>query len=190
MRTFKVQAFLIALWLAPVALSPGQEPGPAPGGEPPNPRARRDGFGPPFVLKDALDTDKDGKLSAEEIKAAPEALKKLDANKDGKLSAEELGWPPRMAGGPRGGGPFGGPGGPGGPGGLFGGPRGGGRSFLQRFLSRDANKDGKVTKEELPSSMHFLIQLGDQNKDGAVDAQEAEQLAKQLGLAAEPRPSP
>jgi Ca2+-binding EF-hand superfamily protein len=36
-------------------------------------------------LFQALDTDKDGELSAAEIANAPAALKTLDKNKDGKL---------------------------------------------------------------------------------------------------------
>ena len=38
----------------------------------------------------AIDTDKDGVLSAAEVKNAPAALKKLDKNKDGKITQEEL----------------------------------------------------------------------------------------------------
>ena len=43
---------------------------------------------PPLIA--ALDTDKDGMLSAEELKAAPEALLELDKNGDGELSPREL----------------------------------------------------------------------------------------------------
>jgi Ca2+-binding EF-hand superfamily protein len=38
----------------------------------------------------ALDTDSDGEISAAEIAAAPEALKKLDKNGDGQLTADEV----------------------------------------------------------------------------------------------------
>ena len=41
-----------------------------------------------------FDTDKDGTLSAEEIKKASESLAKLDKDKDGTLSREELCPPP------------------------------------------------------------------------------------------------
>jgi Ca2+-binding EF-hand superfamily protein len=128
---------------------------------------------PKFVLKEALDTDKDGKLSADEIKAAPESLKKLDKNQDNKIDAEEIGWPPRMQGFPgRGGGgrpPFG----------------GGGqseRSLAEIIMRCDADGDGKVDKDELPKSMRILIQMADTDKDGAIDKKEAEQLAQKLGL--------
>jgi hypothetical protein len=70
-----------------------------------------------FPVMAALDADGNGEISAEEIKGAVAALKKLDKNKDGKLTEDEL----RPS--------FGGPGGPGGRGG-FGGGRGG-RGGLQ-----------------------------------------------------------
>ena len=51
--------------------------------------------GDPVML--ALDTDHDGTLSADEIKNAPAALKKLDKNGDGKLTEDEVrpNFPPR-----------------------------------------------------------------------------------------------
>ncbi|MEZ6054984.1 MAG: hypothetical protein R3C02_27025, partial [Planctomycetaceae bacterium] len=72
---------------------------------------------PPNPFMTALDTDKDGEISAEELENAVAALKTLDGNSDGKLSHDEV----RPKPGDRGpGGPFGGAGG-------FDGPRFGGR---------------------------------------------------------------
>ncbi len=114
-----------------VSVVQAQDP-PPPGGQPPagvlvdeDPgRPEAGGFGfqlPPFPLLEALDGDKDGKLSKEEVENAVTALKKLDKDADGKLSKEEIGWPPEFMGRGGPGGPgmgFGGPGfGPGGPGG-------------------------------------------------------------------------
>jgi hypothetical protein len=45
---------------------------------------------PPPPLIAALDADKDGTISAEELEGAPESLKTLDENADGELSPEEL----------------------------------------------------------------------------------------------------
>ena len=157
---------------------------------------------PPFPLLQALDADKDGKLSAEEIENAVAALKKLDQDKDGKLSQEEIGWPPmgRGFGGPGGPGGFGSPGGPGapggfgggrgfggagGPGGFGGGPGGpggpGGFDLVARIMSNDQNKDGKVTKDELPEFMQRMLERADTNKDGAIDEGEAKAMADAIG---------
>ena len=54
--------------------------------------------GPPNPLMEALDTNRDGMLSAEEIANAPASLKKLDKNGDGKLTSDEL-RPTRRRGG-------------------------------------------------------------------------------------------
>lgn len=106
----------------------------------------------------ALDTDKDGTLSAEEIAKASEALKTLDKNADGKLSPEELR-------------PAGGPGGEGGS--RFGNPE----EMVNRLMEMDKNKDGKLTKEELPERMAGMIARGDADKDGALSKEEIQKLA-------------
>ena len=58
---------------------------------------RKPPMGPMGPLMVALDTDKDGVLSAAEIAAATENLKKLDKNGDGKIDRVEL-LPPRPQG--------------------------------------------------------------------------------------------
>ena len=45
-----------------------------------------------------------------------------------------------------------------------------------RIMAFDKNKDGKVTRDELPERMHHLITLGDTNKDGALDRDEIKKL--------------
>ena len=52
--------------------------------------------------------------------------------------------------------------------------------IVDRIMSFDKNKDGKVTKDELPDRMHFLIERGDTNKDGALDRDEIKKLAADL----------
>ena len=122
-------AFCGAILLITATATHAQRPGDDRSNRSPGPPG---GFGGPpgFLLMEALDADKDGKLTAQEIDNAVTALRKLDKNQDGKLSREEIGWPPaggfRGFGGPRGGFPgFGG----GGRGGFPGFGRGGRPGF-------------------------------------------------------------
>jgi hypothetical protein len=78
MKTTPFTASIAATLLATL-MCPAQE-APA-GGPPPH---------PPQPVLEALDTDADGTISAEEIKAAAESLLALDADGDGALSLEEL----------------------------------------------------------------------------------------------------
>jgi hypothetical protein len=150
----------------------------------------------------ALDADKNGKISSQEIEGAVAALQKLDKDNDGKLSGKEIGWPPDFGGGfpgsGRGRGGFRGGGGRGGfPGGGFPGfgGQGGGRpqrpefgdeasatsgvppkrrSFfsVEQLQRLDRNDDGKITKEEIPQRMQELI-------FGRVDANKDEVIDKE-----------
>src|SRR5262249_17947133 len=52
--------------------------------------------------------------------------------------------------------------------------------IVERILSFDKNKDGKVTKDELPERLQDLIAKGDTNKDGALDRDEIKALAAKL----------
>lgn len=109
---------------------------------------------------DAMDTDKDGKLTAEERRAA-----------HAKLRAER----------PRGPGPIGDAGmGPGGPGGYkagdpampppnsLGGPRAGGPGGGGMLALLDANGDGKLSRAEFDAPFERL----DANRDGVLDEAE------------------
>jgi hypothetical protein len=51
---------------------------------------------------------------------------------------------------------------------------------VERLLAFDTNKDGKVTRDELPERMQDLIARGDINKDGALDRDEIRKLAEEL----------
>lgn len=89
----------------------GEQDGPRGGERDPGPSGRP--MGNPIVA--AIDTDKNGELSAEEIQAAAAALLTLDRNSDGKLTQDELrpqGGPGNGPQGPGGPGKFGPPGGP------------------------------------------------------------------------------
>src|SRR5262245_38318443 len=52
---------------------------------------------------------------------------------------------------------------------------------VEHILSFDKNKDGKVSKDELPERMQGLIAKGDTNKDGALDKDEIKKLATNAG---------
>jgi hypothetical protein len=52
--------------------------------------------------------------------------------------------------------------------------------IVERIMSFDKNKDGKITKDELPERMQDLIAKGDTNKDGALDKEEIKKLVTDL----------
>lgn len=107
MKTLNRTLLALALAGATLTAIAQNEDRPQPPGGPGGPGGRPRMVSP---LMEALDTNQDGILDADEIKNAATALLKLDKNGDGKLTQEEL----RPARPPGGRGP-GGPGGPGGP---------------------------------------------------------------------------
>jgi len=111
-----------------------------------------------------MDKNADGKLSKEEVGERYQRLiARADKDNDGVASKEEIEAIAKSeagAGNVRGG--FGG--------GLFGGG-GGGNSF---FADNDVNKDGKLTRDELPERMRDNFERVDTNKDGALDKSEVE----------------
>jgi hypothetical protein len=132
--------------------------------------------GPPPVMQ-ALDTNANGEVSAEEIENAATALKSLDKNKDGKLTGEEL--IPNFGGeGVRGGfvGGFGR--GFGGREGGFGGPVPNAQETIARWLSWDKNADGKLTIEEVPDRLQGLLTHADADKNGMATKKELAALAQ------------
>ncbi len=54
------------------------------------------------------------------------------------------------------------------------------RSIVDRILSYDRNKDGKVTKDELPKFLADRFSRIDTSNDGAISKEEAEQLERRL----------
>jgi Ca2+-binding EF-hand superfamily protein len=138
----------------------------------------------PLAAQDAgdlfskLDANKDGYVTPDEVPEPQRALYERllrNADKDGdkKLSKEEFqaGLKPDETPKP----PLaGGPGGPGGPRGGKGDPR--------EFFSRmDANKDGKLSKDELPEQMRENFARMDANGDGSISQEEFAQAGRQFG---------
>jgi hypothetical protein len=139
----------------------------------------------------ALDANQDGQLSSKEIKNATAALMKLDKNKDGQLTMDEL-RPEfnRDGGSPRGGRPGGPQGQAGRPQGQGGRPQGqggrpqgqGGRGdfMLRMFEQRDANKDGKLSGDEIPAQMADRMERIDADGDKAISKAEMEKAMSRM----------
>lgn len=110
---------------------------------------------PRYVLQ-ALDLDHDGKLSAEEIAAAPASLRSLDRNGDGELTPDEM-EPQRTDAGAS--------------------PD----QLVTQLMSFDKNGDGVLTPDELPERMSALFARGDTNKDGKLTPDEIRRMAARTG---------
>ena len=74
--------------------------------------------------------------------------------------------------------------------------RGPGRGFnsermKEMLLSRDANKDGKISKDEIPAQMQRIMDRLDTNKDGVIDKKEMDSFGGSSRSTSEPaRPEP
>lgn len=137
---------------------PGGERGQrgGPGGE-------RGGRGMEIPIIQALDADKDGEISKEEMANAATTLATLDKNGDGVLQRDEM-MPTRggRRGGPGGGGPGGGPRG----------GEGGASGFVDRMMENDADGDGKISADEAPERMQGFFERLDGDKDGFLTKEE------------------
>jgi Ca2+-binding EF-hand superfamily protein len=146
---------------------------PAPGSAPPRPNIA----GAPFFR--AIDVDRDGKLSGEELAKAGEALKTLDKNGDGTLTPDELVPTGPPASNAPGNSPLGQPGRR---------PDGGrpqaGRpqaaAFLERLKQADSNGDGKLSKDEAPERLKENFDRIDANSDGQLDQQELQRMVSRI----------
>lgn len=133
---------------------------------PGGPGGGQGGMGPGnFMAKpllEALDADKDGKLSKEELLAgAVKFFKECDKGKTGSITENALAdGINRLMPGPPGGGP-----GPGGPGGF-----GPGNHFAALFFKRAApDKDGKLALEKFLATTETLFTEADKDKKGKLD---------------------
>ena len=156
--------FAAALLTALACQAQDERQGPPQGGRPPH---------PPMPLMQALDTDRDHKISAEEIEDATAALKTLDENGDGEITREELkpkppegaaegeqpaGPPPEQAGPP---------------------PEEGDDDQARRprppvpplFATLDSDRDGKISSSEMEAAPEGLAKL-DKNEDGELTPRE------------------
>jgi Ca2+-binding EF-hand superfamily protein len=133
----------------------------------------RGGFGGINIGIAALDADRDGALSSQEIDGAAASFKKLDKNGDGKIEEAEV--RPAM---PEGRG--------------RGGREGGGAAVnttdetVSTFMAFDKDGDGKLTMSEVPERMQGIFARGDENKDGVLSAAEIRKLAASQAAPSEP----
>lgn len=136
------------------------------------------GFGPPrgFAIFGALDTDHDNSLSAAEIDAAPAVLRQMDRNADGTITGDEFpAGRGRGEGRGRGGSGVGdeAPAAPPTP-----------DEMVATLMAFDRDKDGKLTKAEVPERMQGMFARADADHDGILTAEEIKTAA-----AAQPQPS-
>ena len=139
------------------------------------------GGGDPAQMVDGMiqqmDRNRDGRIGLDEV-TDERSLRMLsnirDANGDGALDRPEL-----LAGMAQmqqrfgGGGQFGG--GPGGGGGFD------GARMTERMMANDANGDGKLSPDEVPEQFRGMLQGGDENNDGTIDARELEMATRRMG---------
>ena len=176
MRNRKTLSVVLAvLFLSPAAFGEDKPKREVPGGRNPALRQAKGGARPEmaqrFPLMMALDADKDGSISASEIENASKTLVKLDKDGDGALGPEEL--RPDFAamndeemvrqGKPGANGP----------------PTG--EMMARMFEQRDADKDGKLTGDEIPERIQQNVSRVDENGDGAIDMSEMEKAMVKLG---------
>src|SRR5260221_8693795 len=136
------------------------------------------GGSPGMAIFGALDADHDNSLSAAEIANAATVLKQLDRNGDARVTADEL---PAVRGGPSGRGPGRGgsgvgeepPAAPTSP-----------DELAAMLMSFARNRDGKLTKAEVPERLQGVFARADENKDGVLAADEIKKAA-----AAQPQPT-
>jgi len=119
----------------------------------------------------SLDKDGDGKITKDELpERMQRILERADINQDGAIDKDEA---EQMAERFR----RGGPGGPGRP------------NFVERIMRLDQDGDGKVTRDELPEPLRDrILQRADTNQDGAIDRDEAEQMAERFRPGGGPPP--
>ena len=135
---------------------------------------RGDGGPQPSMMQlspilNAIDVNHDGKISPDELAAAPTRLSALDKNGDGTLTRDEAGV--TFDGRGRGRGP--GRGGDDVP--PIPGPTA--DDLLAMLLTYDKNGDGQLEKSEVPERLQGMFDRGDTDKNGVLDAAELRKLA-------------
>lgn len=111
----------------------------------------------PRLVLDALDLNHDGKLSADEIAAAPQSLLKLDINGDGTLTFDELMPRPENAGASS-------------------------AELTRQLMSFDKEGKGYLVSADLPERMQGIFRRADTNHDGKLTPAEIEAISAHQGM--------
>jgi len=178
--------------------APERQPGQRPGGDRPQFNAAE------FIQRiQGYDENNDGKITSAEL---PERMRgilvRLDSNQDGAIDNKELaalkerlnqpgqrpeGQPGQRPEGQPGQRPEGQPGQrperqPGQR------PQFNPAEMIQRIKDADKNKDGKITKAELPEQMQRMMERMDTNQDGVIDSEELKAVEQRFAQRAQGQP--
>jgi len=123
----------------------------------------------------ANDKNNDGKLTPDELSEnEKQMLQGADQNGDGAIDRQELTAAVNSRNAPGAGSAFGGTG-------SYGPAGARGNAVMARFFKYDRNHDGRLAPNEVPAQSRAMLNGGDTNGDGFIDAGEFQALAARMG---------
>ena len=179
----KIKAILNILTIAALLAATAQTVSAQQPERPQGQQAQRPQGGPADFIEriKGFDQNNDGKITKDEMPERMQAMiERLDTNKDGAIDNKELAaLKDRLAQGgqgqqgqrPQGQRPEGQQGQR---------PQFNPADMIKRIKESDKNKDGKITKDELPEQMQRMFPRIDTNQDGAIDREELAVMEKRM----------
>ena len=179
----KIKAILNILTIAALLAATAQTVSAQQPERPQGQQAQRPQGGPADFIEriKGFDQNNDGKITKDEMPERMQAMiERLDTNKDGAIDNKELAaLKDRLAQGGQGQRPQGQQGQrPQGQQGQR--PQFNPADIIKRIKESDKNKDGKITKDELPEQMQRMFPRIDTNQDGAIDREELAVMEKRM----------